>query len=81
MIIIMTVLILSIVIGIRWSPLYQNPQEHLDTLLFIDNKGDSMYFVVNENNDTVDWFMYWGNDKLDKKALDYLYHLPDSFRE
>ena len=81
MIVIMVLLILSIVLGIGWRPFFQKQEEHLDTVLFIGEMNDSMYFVVNENHDTVDWFMYWDGVKLDRRAMDYLYHLPDSFRE
>jgi hypothetical protein len=81
MIIIMALLMLSFVIGIGRRPFYKQQEDHLDTLLFVSNSNDTMYFVINENGDTVDWFMYWDSMKLDRRAMDYLYHLPDSFRE
>lgn len=80
MIAVVIILIIFLALGAkRKSPNQQ--KEKLDTLLFVGSRGDSMYFVVNENNDTVDWFMYWNKEKLDKNALDYLYHLPDSFKK
>ena len=81
MIVIMVLLILSIVLGIGWRSFFQKQEEHLDTVLFIGEMNDSMYFVVNENHDTVDWFMYWDGKKLDRNLCDYLYKLADSLKD
>ena len=80
-IIIIVAVILSIIFGMNWRAEQESVIHHFDTLMFLGGANDTMYFVVNENNDTVDWFMYWDGKKLDRNLCDYLYKLADSLKD
>ncbi len=68
---IITVAVLSVIFSINWTPVPKTEKPKLDTLVFPGYK-DTMYFVVNENDDTVDWFMYSDGEKLNKKMCEIL---------
>lgn len=79
-IVVIVVVVPSIICGMNWRAEQESEIHHFDTLMFLGNANDTIYFVVNENGDTVDWFMYWDGEKLDRNLCDYLYKLADSLK-
>lgn len=74
-------MLISILIGTNWKSKQNGTVHHLDTVMFLGSQNDTMYFVINENGDTVDWFTYWDGKKLDRGLCDYLNSLANSLKE
>ena len=54
------------------------PKSTLDTLMTIWNDSDSMFFVVNEHHDTIDWWGYSQGVEVSKKQFEEIVRIADT---
>ena len=79
--ILLAIAALTIIVGASFKPFRNMAIPYLDTSIYISSSSDTMYFVTDENKDTVDWFIYLEGKKLNREECDLLYKLADSLKE